>query len=1067
MKQFLIISFLLVFQFTNAQQSILPVEINNKWGFINLEGKVVIPAKYEMPIDFNESGLAIAVRGNKYGIINQNGEEVMTPKFNELMWLNSSLLSFRKDSLWGVINLKETVLIEPKFLEISYFDNFIHTYSSHHHSIYNLKGKNIISPTNFTVKMVGNFWLVENEEMKYGLFDINGNEVLSNICDSIKPINDSLILFKTQAGWNTKYLAMLKNDLNWRSVKVLYQYILAVELTLNKFALYNVQTNEYLSEKEFADFKLVNSAIILGYKHHVVTAFSLKGKMYPILDFEDIKPIGFGLFEVKKSHKLGVVNEKGVELITPELDKVLLFVYSVTSYKKDSLWGIINKKGGVLEKPIFSKIEITDGHARLFKNGVETAIRFNSEGEIDANFNNMNTIHIGSKKKKDFSTHLRKVDPVFSTNCFALYHEGEAAGSLIHRDMIKQAFTLYNSCTNEYVKSNVKLLDANLEDFTNQEVTACIIEGGNFGVLHKNGHVLTTAEILENGKPVQKHITYVSPFSEGLSCVCIGGELNFNVKTDVLSGLTYYFDVSNIKGGYWGVIDSKGVFVIPPIYQNVSSFVHNTAIVKQNNLWGVINKMNQNIVPIQYNGIERMPNSNDSLFLISEDLNEKGYTDRKGNIVLNIDYDLIQNESEGIVPVKKNGKWGFVSIHDQRVSELIYDDVHEFSDSICAVKLNKKWGFIDYNFKLVIPNKFESISNFSHQLAFVKEQNHFEIINKKGEVSSNLKLKEVFDYEHGVAIAKKDDGYGLINTKGEWIVNPKFHKIMPFNKHKSAVAHASPGKHVLINTKGEHISFHQFDSIDEFHEGYAVVKLNGQYGYIDTVGNLIIEAKFEEAHPFSNGLAKVRLSKEEKIKVELEGHSKKHHKFSFINYKGEIVISDLLYDHIHAFSNDMALVYLKNEKFFINKSGLPELDLKDKDIEIIHGFEEEKAIVHHKWNNREYYIDKDGDKLFGKTFQKCGPFVSGVAIVKDDEKYGLLSENGTFLIDYKYDLIKDFKGNLAEVELVHKYGIIDLKGNVILEPNAEMIIPITKNVIKVETSNSLKYIFKNGKWLWR
>ena len=1064
MKTYLSILLVLLMHLAQAQP-LLPVEINKQWGFINTEGKVVIEAKYEMPIDFNDNGLAIAVSHHKYGIINQLGIEVIPPHYQELMWLSNTLLSYRKEALWGVINLKEQTIIPAQFLEIAMVDNFIHAYSSLHHSIFTLSGKNIIAPTNFMVRKLANYWLVENEQLKLGLFDLDGRELLPSICDSILPVHDSLIFFKTELGWHYKTNQQNIADVHWKSVKILVDNLVCAEVLPGKHALYNTITQKYVTENDFSDFKVLDK-LILAHKHHQLFAFDLSGKKYPLDDYEEIKPIGFGLFSVKKNHKFGVVNEKNATILPLDLTQVLPFVYTVTTFQKDSLWGMISKKGEVIAKAIYTKIELTDAHARLYKHGEETAIRFNADGDMEANFNALNTIHIGAKKKMNHSTHLRKVDPVYSSNCFALFHDGEAVGSLVHRDIIKQAFTLFNTCTNEPIKSNVKLLDANLEEFTDHEVAACIIEGGSFGVLHKNGRVLTSIEVMENGKPKHQHITYVGSFVEGFARVCVGGELNFNLKTDVLSGLTYYFDVANVKGGTWGYIDSKGMMVIPPMYQKVENFSHQRAIVQQQSLWGLINLQHQIVVPIQYSAIERMPNTNDSLLMVAEDKNEKGFANRQGDIVVAIHYDELKPIQEGVAPVKQDGKWGFYDVKSMSSSPMLYDEVHNFSDQLCAVKWQKKWGFVDHQFKEVISNAYESISNFSHDLAFVKAQNHFEIINKKGEVISNLKLKEVYDYEHGVAIAKKNDAYGLIDTKGHWIVSPKFHKILPFNKHQTAIAHASPGKHVLINTNGEHITFHQFDSIDDFHEGLALVKLNGKYGYVDTLGNLKIEAKFDEAHPFSNGLAKVKLSKNEALALTNLDHAKKHPKYSFINPSGEIVIADLAYDHIHAFSNDMALVYLKNEKFFINKTGLPELDLKNKDLEIVSGFEEEKAVVQHKWTHREYYIDKDGDKLFGKTFQQCHPFKNGIAIVKEEGKYGLLAENGTLLIDFKYDQIKDFENGFSEVSLIRKYGIVDLSGKFILPITAEKIEVVNKHIFKIEMSNSLKYMFKNGKWLW-
>ncbi|MEY3418038.1 MAG: hypothetical protein RL060_2150, partial [Bacteroidota bacterium] len=82
------------------------------------------------------------------------------------------------------MNLNEQEIIPAQFLEISLFEDYIHTYTNHHHSIYNLSGKNIIPPTNFTVRKLANYWMVENEKLKLGLFDMKGNVVFPVICDS-------------------------------------------------------------------------------------------------------------------------------------------------------------------------------------------------------------------------------------------------------------------------------------------------------------------------------------------------------------------------------------------------------------------------------------------------------------------------------------------------------------------------------------------------------------------------------------------------------------------------------------------------------------------------------------------------------------------------------------------------------------------------------------------------------------------------------------------------------------------------------------------------------------------
>lgn len=83
---------------------------------------------------------------------------------------------------------------------------------------------------------------------------------------------------------------------------------------------------------------------------------------------------------------------------------------------------------------------------------------------------------------------------------------------------------------------------------------------------------------------------------------------------------------------------------------------------------------------------------------------------------------------------------------------------------------------------------------------------------------------------------------------------------------------------VVLGINGQ-LEFHSFGSepiagqnesneilpVESFSEGYAVVKLGGQFGYIDTKGNLAIPIQFDEAESFKNGIAKVKINNGDEV----------------------------------------------------------------------------------------------------------------------------------------------------------------------------------------------------------
>lgn len=65
----------------------------------------------------------------------------------------------------------------------------------------------------------------------------------------------------------------------------------------------------------------------------------------------------------------------------------------------------------------------------------------------------------------------------------------------------------------------------------------------------------------------------------------------------------------------------------------------------------------------------------------------------------------------------------------------------------------------------------------------------------------------------------------------------------------------------FINIRGEIMIPAIYDNADNFSEGLANVKLGNVWGYIDINGNWVIKPIYESAKPFKNGYARVELGR--------------------------------------------------------------------------------------------------------------------------------------------------------------------------------------------------------------
>ena len=96
----------------------------------------------------------------------------------------------------------------------------------------------------------------------------------------------------------------------------------------------------------------------------------------------------------------------------------------------------------------------------------------------------------------------------------------------------------------------------------------------------------------------------------------------------------------------------------------------------------------------------------------------------------------------------------------------------------------------------------------------------------------------------------------------------------------------------------------EFDYIGDSHEGFALVKLNGKYNFINGESEYLSITWFDDAWNFCEGIALVKLND----------------KWNFINGEGKI-LSDTWFDYAWGFGNGFARVELGGEEFYIDKQG--------------------------------------------------------------------------------------------------------------------------------------------------
>lgn len=321
-----------------------------------------------------------------------------------------------------------------------------------------------------------------------------------------------------------------------------------------------------------------------------------------------------------------------------------------------------------------------------------------------------------------------------------------------------------------------------------------------------------------------------------------------------------------------------------------------------------------------------------------------------------------------------------------------------------------------------------------------------------------------------------------------------------------------------IDSNGDLLINPQFDSADDFSEGYASIEINNKFGYIDKAGKVMIKPEFDYAKSFSEGIAVVRIginpntdlikygfinkkgeilwpSKNNEDEI-IEGYNydyaesfsdglalvRKNGKTGYIDKNGDVVI-DFKFSDASSFSNDIAAVVIDGKRGYINKRGefviKPQyleaqsfndglarvyVDLKSFTFDLPKGFSKNCACG---------YIDINGKFIIKPSYIDGTDYKNGVAIASRDDTVDLIDDKGRVISQISCIKYKEFSEDFAPVQTVVdnssslKWGYIDKSGKLVIKPQFDGAELFEGGLARVRVGDKYGYINKNGQYVWK
>jgi hypothetical protein len=289
------------------------------------------------------------------------------------------------------------------------------------------------------------------------------------------------------------------------------------------------------------------------------------------------------------------------------------------------------------------------------------------------------------------------------------------------------------------------------------------------------------------------------------------------------------------------------------------------------------------------------------------------------------------------------------------------------------------------------------------------------------------------------------------------------------------IAVEKDGQSGFIDQTGKVVIPFQFDKASSFYEGLALVTLKGKKFFIDTTGRVLFEAKYDVIRDFSEGLCAVNLGEK---RIPNIGLISDPGKWGYIDKTGKLAIP-MKFTHAENFSEGLAAIKNGDRGGFIDHDAKIVFELP---LDVTLGFHEGIAGV--LYRGTLAYFDRTGKQIspplgYGP---KSHSFSEGLAPIEINGKTGFMDRTGKVVIEPQFEDAEDFKEGLAPVKVRGevmtrcprepsgsqksfrmKWGYIDKTGKMVVPAEFESADSFSEGLGAINQCDEGFFIDKTGK----
>lgn len=473
-------------------------------------------------------------------------------------------------------------------------------------------------------------------------------------------------------------------------------------------------------------------------------------------------------------------------------------------------------------------------------------------------------------------------------------------------------------------------------------------------------------------------------------------------------------------------MDDSGFNIVYPVFTCLPNDNGQCLSMK----FGLLDSLGTLVIPIEFDQISWT----DSVFITQKNDAYSLYSDQFK--LLLSDYQLIEymNQQHDHLLLKKNNQYGLIHRSGKFLLPMEFETIRSSKYMYGKYEFLKDglWGFVDFSFTQFLdpvspsPNLLQRDGYFEYR----DEKEIWTVLDSTGRtlLRSSMEMYQVINPNRFLVFKyTRENGYErhLVDAFGNLVINETYYDIWRVNKttliagYDASIHDASnlkkSNKWILLDQNGQAKSKTVYKGLMPIDEQFiSAWTFKGKQEVIDEFGNDVLGYSVEDIYKYSNHTYKIRI----------DG------KHQFLDLHNPSYISKR-YDQIQCASENRFGVQKDGLYGFINGTTFEEIVPVRADL--ITCFKD--GIASMKINNEWILIDSLGQVYTKDRYKNTKLLDNGFAQVEKDGKYGVIDENGKYVVPIMYDemkfIVQQENNYFIGVKKNGKYGIINLKNELL------------------------------------